>query len=224
VAALIIYSTTTMLAMLGIPKRVISLALTIAAADCAACIKEIDVLGVSLGRDFISNPIHVGLSIGIVANGEPRQFHFGRVDRRHAVALTGHMIYELASLTKTYTGMLLAQAVVDGKITLDDDVRRYLPPGFANLAFDGLPIRIVDLASHTAGLPKNLPAFPTDFTPRQLVRQQGDVSRATFLHALAQVRLAVRPGTVFAYSDAGAQQSTEKLCARSIQAIPICPG
>lgn len=114
-----------------------------------------------MGRDFISNSVHVGLSIGIVARGEPRQFHFGSIDRRHGVAPTGRTIYELASLTKTYTGMLLAQAVVDDKIALDDDVRRYLPPGFANLAFDGQPIRIVDLASHTAGLPKNLPAFPT---------------------------------------------------------------
>lgn len=60
--------------------------------------------------------------------------------------------------------MLLAQAVVNGKIALDDDVRRYLPPSFANLTSDGQPIRIVDLASHTAGLPRNLPAFPTGLT------------------------------------------------------------
>lgn len=93
-----------MLAMLGIPKLVICLALTIAAGDCAAGIKEIDVLEASLGRDFISNPVHVGLSINIVVKGEARQFHFGSIYRRHAVAPKGQTIYELASLTKDLNG------------------------------------------------------------------------------------------------------------------------
>jgi D-alanyl-D-alanine-carboxypeptidase/D-alanyl-D-alanine-endopeptidase len=162
-------------------------------------------LAASLGRGFVANPVHVGLSIGIVTHGDTRQFHFGSIDRRQAIAPTGQTIYELASLTKSYTGMLLAKAVVEGKIALEDDVRRYLPTAYTNLSFDGQPIRIADLASHTSGLPKNLPAFAAGATPRQLLRQQGDVSRATFLRALAQVKLTVRPGTVYAYSNAGAQ-------------------
>lgn len=181
------------------------LAMAGASPSRAADSQDIDALAASLGRGFVARPAHVGLSIGIVAPGKWRQFHFGSIDRLHPVAPTGQTIYELASLTKSYTGMLLAKAVVDGKVALDDDVRQYLPSAYRNLSFDGQPIRIVDLASHTSGLPKNLPAFAAGATPRQLLRQQGTVSRATFLHALAQVRLKVRPGTAFAYSNAGAQ-------------------
>lgn len=176
-----------------------------AASACAADSGDIAALATSLGRSFVANPVHVGLSIGIVTHGDKYQFHFGRIDRQRTIVPSGDTIYELASLTKSYTGMLLAKAVVEGKIALDDDVRRYLPAAYPNLSFDGQPIRILDLASHTSGLPKNLPAFAKRATPRQLVRQQGDVSRATFLRALAQVKLPGRPGTVYAYSNAGAQ-------------------
>lgn len=175
------------------------------AATAADTPASIEALATALGREFVARPEHAGLSIGIIAQGERHTFNFGRIDRHAATAPSARTIYELASLTKSYTGMLLAQAVTDGKLALDDDVRRYLPGSFPNLAFEARPIRIADLASHTSGLPKNLPAFPQGASPRELVRRQGVVTRRAFLEALAEARLATAPGTAFAYSNAGAQ-------------------
>jgi len=179
--------------------------LMLASAQALAGPPDIDALALSLGRAFVANPAHVGLSIGVTSNGARHSYHFGSIDRQRPALPTGRTIHELASLTKTYTGMLLARAVIDGKLALGDDVRRYLPAGFANLAFEDQPIRIVDLASHTSGLPKNLPPFPAGLAPDQLVKQYGILSRTAFLQALAEVRLGARPGTVFAYSNAGTQ-------------------
>jgi D-alanyl-D-alanine-carboxypeptidase/D-alanyl-D-alanine-endopeptidase len=175
--------------------------------SCAASppVVDIDDMASAMGRDFVANPIHVGLSIGIIKDHEVRRFNFGSIDRNRPTPPDSSTIYELASLTKTYTGMLLAMAVNDGKIALDDDVRRYLPANCANLTFEGHPIRIVDLASHTAGLPKNLPSWVQGATPRQLLQLYGSSSRASFLQAVSKVQLKTRPGTVFEYSNAGAQ-------------------
>jgi serine-type D-Ala-D-Ala carboxypeptidase/endopeptidase len=171
----------------------------------AAPAQDIDTLVNSLGSRFVADPAHVGLSIGVIHDRWQKTFNYGSIDRRRAVRPTQTTIYELASLTKSYTGMLLAKAVVDGKLALDDDVRRYLPANCANLAFDGYPIRIVDLANHTSGLAKNLPPFPAHAKPETLVAQYGAMSRERFLKAVSGVRLTARPGTKFAYSNAGPQ-------------------
>jgi CubicO group peptidase (beta-lactamase class C family) len=166
---------------------------------------DIDALASSLGREFVAKAGHVGLSIGITRAGKRRRFNFGRSDADRARRPDSRTIYELASLTKSYTGMLLARAVVDRKLALDDDVRRYLPTACGGLAFDGHPIRIVDLANHTSGLPKNLPEFVANPTPERLLAQYGDMTRERFLNVLCGVTLERRPGARFAYSNAGTQ-------------------
>lgn len=162
-------------------------------------------LATALGRRFVADPGHVGLSIGVVSHGARRSYHFGSAVRDQASVPTGRTIYELASLTKSYTGMLLARAVVDGRLALDDDVRGYLPAGAAGLAFDGQPVRIRDLASHTSGLPKNLPALPDGATPAALVARYGGMPQQSLVDALTGVRLEAPPGTRYLYSNAGAQ-------------------
>jgi CubicO group peptidase (beta-lactamase class C family) len=174
-------------------------------AGAAHAASDLDTLASALGKRFIDNPSHVGLSIGITDRGERKSFYFGSVERDRSVAPNAGTIYELASLTKSYTGMLLARAVLDRKLALDDDVRPYLPRACRNLVFRGHPIRIVDLANHTSGLPKNVPPFIANASPGQLLAQYGEMSRETFLRAVAGVRLTQRPGTRFAYSNAGVQ-------------------
>lgn len=179
--------------------------LLLLASTVHAAATDLDTLASALGKRFIDNPSHVGLSIGITDHGERKSFYFGSVERGRPEAPNAGTIYELASLTKSYTGMLLARAVLDRKLALDDDVRPYLPADCGNLVFQGHPVRIVDLANHTSGLPKNVPPFIANTSPRQLLTQYGEMSRETFLRAMAGVRLKQRPGTEFAYSNAGVQ-------------------
>ena len=48
---------------------------------------------------------------------------------------------------------MLAEAVVEGKVKLDDDIRKYLPGKYLNLEYKGHPITFVNLSNHTSGLP-----------------------------------------------------------------------
>jgi CubicO group peptidase (beta-lactamase class C family) len=55
---------------------------------------------------------------------------------------------------------LLAQAAIEGKVKLDDDVRRYLDGDYPNLEFHAHPIRLYDLVDHRSGLPFFIPDKP----------------------------------------------------------------
>ncbi len=158
-----------------------------------------------LGAAFVQDPHHTGLSIGIIQNGVRRTYHFGSVDRALQLKPNDRSIYEIGSLTKTYTGILLAQAVVDGKINLTDDVQKYLPDGYANLRYLGYPVRIIDLATHTSGLPKHIRAFGKGMTAQQCIDSYGNYSEAQFLQDLKTAQIKDFPGTRFEYSNAGAQ-------------------
>ncbi|MBO2012150.1 serine hydrolase domain-containing protein [Hymenobacter negativus] len=154
---------------------------------------------------FVSNPKHVGLSIGVSCAGKRTFYNYGRVAGTSSPAPTEKTIYEIASLTKSFTGLLLAQAVIDGKIGLHDEVQTYLGPAYANLAYHGRAIRLVDLANHTSGLPKNVPALPSGVSPREMMAQYADFSEEAFLREIRRVVPDTVPGTRFAYSNAGTQ-------------------
>ncbi len=52
-------------------------------------------------------------------------------------------IYEIGSITKTFTGLLVAHAIGEGKMKLDEDIRKYLPGNFPTLQYpSGEPMRV----------------------------------------------------------------------------------
>ena len=103
------------------------------------------------GQKFVHTPGHNSLSIGVIKNGITYSYHFAP---ENTARPTNKTIYEIASITKSFTGILLSHAILENKISLDDDVRKYLPDGFSNLNYKGVPIKIRHLVTHTSGLPK----------------------------------------------------------------------
>jgi CubicO group peptidase (beta-lactamase class C family) len=86
-----------------------------------------------------------GIVIGISEHGTRRIMAYG--------AAKPDSLFEIGSITKTFTGLLLAQMAVEGKLDLRDPVRDLLPPGAA-AAPAGFAITLLDLATHHSGLPR----------------------------------------------------------------------
>ncbi|RAJ77260.1 CubicO group peptidase (beta-lactamase class C family) [Chitinophaga dinghuensis] len=99
---------------------------------------------------YLQSPVTFDVSIGIIKNGIPHQYNFHRGPGALTQATT---LFGLGSIAKTFVGILLAQAVVDKKVQLDDDIRKYLPGNYPNLQYKGHAVRLVDLANHTSALP-----------------------------------------------------------------------
>ncbi len=173
---------------------------------------QIDLAVHTSAGKFMEDRKTVGLSLGILKAGKAYIYNYGEVENGSGRLPTGHTLYELASITKTFTGTLLAQAVVEGKVRLDDDVRLYLEGGYPNLEFDGQPVRLFHLVNHTSGFPFMLPDRPGLFQnpdpaqlPKILTEISNSYTRDNFYEDLHRVKLDKTPGTEFKYSNAAAQ-------------------
>jgi CubicO group peptidase (beta-lactamase class C family) len=90
-----------------------------------------------------------GCAVGVARTGLPvLERAYGMADLEHGVPLTPASIFESGSLAKQFTAAAMVLLAQDGKLSLDDDVRRYLPelPDF------GSRITIRHLLTHTSGL------------------------------------------------------------------------
>jgi CubicO group peptidase (beta-lactamase class C family) len=156
---------------------------------------------------YMSDPKAVGLSIGIYRNGKKYSYGYGEVEKGSGRTPNQRTIYSLGSVTKTFVGTLLAKAVVEGRLDLRDDIRKYLDGEFPNLAFKGHPIRLVDLANHTWGFNRfRINKFPANYenmTPDEQRLYFDAYTRDSLLRDLHQVTLDTVPGTRYHYNIGG---------------------
>lgn len=165
-----------------------------------------------LGTTFINEKARLGLSIGIVRNGETTFYNFGTTEKGKNQQPTQNTIYEIGSITKTVGSLLLAKAVVEKRANLDDDIRQYLDGAYANLAYEGKPIQLVHLTNMTSELPDNFPDRPDaykqanpDSIPFLIVRTMSDYTRQNFFDDLHAVTLKAVPGQNPRHSNVAAQ-------------------
>lgn len=160
------------------------------------------------GGQFVQAGKTDALSIAVVDHGRARFYNFGSISRDASTPPTEETTYEIGSISKLFTSLLLAHAIVDGKASATDDLRSYLPGSYPNLQRDGVPVRLVDLADTTSGLPDNLPDFaklasttPPETFPFAATKQLADYDRARLLVDLKTVSLSSRPGSAPKHSN-----------------------
>lgn len=111
-------------------------------------------------RIYMDTPNTVGISIGIYKDGKAYTYNYGEVKKETGKLPTADNFYNLGSVAKTFVTIMLAEAVIEKKANLNDDIRKYLPGSYPNLQYKGHPIRLINLANHTSGLPGNAHIFP----------------------------------------------------------------
>jgi D-alanyl-D-alanine-carboxypeptidase/D-alanyl-D-alanine-endopeptidase len=144
---------------------------------------------------------HVGVAVGVLRGDSSWFVGSGTAGPGRASPPLADTIFEIGSVTKVFTATLLAALVEDGTVTLQDPVQGYLPAD-VRLPVRGRPITLVDLATHTAGLPR----LPHGFFLRSLRRRRNPYAWFTVddLYAgLPDTRLRREPGGVPRYSNLG---------------------
>jgi CubicO group peptidase (beta-lactamase class C family) len=140
----------------------------------------------------------VGMVVG-VTDGERRSvIVHGKAGAANGRALDGATVFQLGSLTKVITGLLLADMVARGEVALDDPVSGLLPPN-APMIVTGRPITLRDLATHTSGLPSMPDNFDIDGQPDPYEAYSVD-QLWSFLSRYKPERA---PGTAYEYSNLG---------------------
>ncbi|TMO65191.1 serine hydrolase [Pseudoalteromonas aurantia] len=151
---------------------------------------------------FLSDEQAQVVSIAIVSGENSYQQHFGQFP--DATKPSNETIYEIASITKTYTGLLLAKAITDKKVKLDDDIRVYLGGArYQNLQYSNEPITLRHLATHRSGLPQDFSFTREDIKNDNAFELISNYSKAQLFEDLSQFQLTSRPGSEYQYSNVG---------------------
>jgi len=137
-----------------------------------------------------------GAAIAIIKNGEfVYKNAFGMADLERGVALTPRSVFEIGSVSKQFTAMSILLLENDGKLSLDDDIREYLPE---MPAYEG-PITLRHLLHHTSGIRDIETLFPLAGWP-----YANYYSTAQQLELISrQQKLNFEPGSEHLYSNSG---------------------
>lgn len=140
-----------------------------------------------------------GLVVGMVDGHGAVVYGYGSVGDTGA-APAGDTIFPVGSVSKTFTGLLLASQVEAGQLAPDTPVQQLVPAEMKVPTYDGTPIALEDLTTHTSGLPETVAA---SYQPSDPANYWADFSVATLEAVLENTALASKPGTHFAYSNVG---------------------
>jgi len=141
----------------------------------------------------------VGIVVGVIDSTGRRTISYGSFDTGDKRTLSGDTIFEIGSVTKVFTSLLLADMVKRGEVALTDPVVKYLPPGVKMPERNGRQITLVDLATHTSGLPP----MPSNFNPKDSANPYVDYSVEQLYQFLSSYQLTRDIGSQYEYSNLG---------------------
>ena len=133
-----------------------------------------------------------GITVGVVQHGVRRILAYGTTK--------ADAVFEIGSITKTFTGLLLAQLAEQKKVRLDEPIRALLPPGTVAAPASGPEITLLDLSTHRSGLPR----MPDNFKPADPNNEFADYDKKALYAFIASHGVAAPAKPVYLYSNVGA--------------------
>lgn len=141
----------------------------------------------------------VGFVVGVVGPARREVISAGGIRRGRAPAPTGKTLFEIASITKLFTGVILMEMVLAGEVTLDQPVDDFMPRGLRMPRYSDRKITLLDLATHTSGLPRDA----DNMTPDHEDDPFEDYTEARMFDFLRGYELTREVGSQYAYSNLG---------------------
>jgi serine-type D-Ala-D-Ala carboxypeptidase/endopeptidase len=153
----------------------------------------------SMLRYLVEDGETPGIVLGLLEpDGSTRVLAYGSAGP-DARSLSPRSVFEIGSVTKTFTATLLGDMVARDIVALDDPVARHLPAEVRVPTFEGREITLLDLATHRSGLP----SVPADFAPADLGNPYGDFTVEKLYAWLSGHELRQMPGSEYEYSNLG---------------------
>jgi D-alanyl-D-alanine-carboxypeptidase/D-alanyl-D-alanine-endopeptidase len=142
----------------------------------------------------------VGIVVGVIEPAGRRVIAYGKLAKDDPRPLNGDTLYEIGSITKVFTSLLLADAVGRAEVALTDPVAQFLPEKVKVPERGGRAITLQDLATHSSGLPR----MPANFAPKDPANPYADYSVENMYTFLGGYQLTRDIGSEYEYSNFGA--------------------
>ena len=109
--------------------------------------------------NYIVNKSKSALVVGLINPNGTKVYNFGNISKANNIPVNESRMFNIGSITKTFTTLLLADMVKQGLVNLNDPIEKYLPANVKVPQYNGTKITLEDLATHTSGFLNGLPIF-----------------------------------------------------------------
>ncbi|SFC70925.1 CubicO group peptidase, beta-lactamase class C family [Parapedobacter composti] len=141
------------------------------------------------------------LAIGIVHQGKTNSYYYGETEKGNKQLPDENTLFEIGSITKTFTATLLAYLAQTQRLNLDDSITKYLPDSVAaNPDLQGITLQ--QLANHTSGLPR-LPDNIDAIAAGHPDNPYKGYTRSHLYAFLKSYQATVPPDSIYQYSNLG---------------------
>jgi len=144
----------------------------------------------------VDHNVNPSIAIGIVDNDGTHFYNFGQTQAEGKL-VDKHTIYEIGSVTKVFTAILLAQQVLAGNLELNHPINQYLPPKAQVQAIGDQPITLGSLSDHTSGIPR----LPTNMAPANMKNPYADYTVDQMYDFLSSYEPSRKVGEAYEYSN-----------------------
>ena len=141
----------------------------------------------------------VGIVVGVVEPGGRRVVAHGQLAADDRTEVDGDTVFEIGSITKVFTAILLADLAGEGAVELETPVQRLLGPDVTVPTRNGAEIALLHLTTHSSGLPR----MPNNFRPADAGNPYADYTVAQLYEFLSSHELQRDIGAEVEYSNLG---------------------
>lgn len=152
-----------------------------------------------LAQPIVDGGLVPGMVVGIYDGGRTEVYGLGKLDDADSRTPDGSTEFEIGSISKVFTSLIMASAVERSEVTLDEPLSKLLPKDVEAPKRDGKEITLQDLATHFSGLPR----IPDNMKAEDLVNPYKDYTRANLFEFVGKHRLRRAPGAQYEYSNLG---------------------
>ncbi len=139
----------------------------------------------------------VGIVVGTIDQNGRHVTGYGKVAKDRNQVPDGDTVFEIGSITKVFTSLLLADMVERGEVALDDPVAKYLLKTVKMPSRNGREITLLDISEQRSGLPR----MPSNFKPKDPANPYADYDPPKLYEFLSGYTLTRDPGEKYEYSN-----------------------
>jgi CubicO group peptidase (beta-lactamase class C family) len=182
----------------GLMQTPVGLAATVEIAPRAIALSDSEIRRILINRIDVQRQ-GIGIVVGIIGPHERRVVAYGSLEKGNPRTLDGDTLFEIGSITKVFTALIAADMAQRSELKLDDPIAKYLPTNVKVPERHGRQITLIDLATHTSGLPR----MPENFRPKDPNNPYADYSVDALYSFLSSYELRRDTGIKYVYSNLG---------------------
>src|SRR5580692_3228890 len=151
----------------------------------------------SVIADRVDGSRAVGIVVGVIDEKGRQVAAAGKVSLDGTQQPDGDTVYEIGSVTKVFTSLILADMIEKGEVKPDDPVSKFLPATVKVPSRNGRQITLLDLSMQVSGLPR----LPDNLKPADPANPYADYNAAKLYDFLSRYSLTRDPGEKYEYSN-----------------------